>query len=105
MPRVRRRGYSLRGELTSEQTWALLIGPTGGEFASEAEQKAAWYAHREALLADVTPTTRPWAFWQYEQGGKHPRHGTEAAVLAAGGLLTPAEVALLARWRKDKEIA
>jgi hypothetical protein len=92
----------LRGELTTAQTLALLIGPTGNEFASDAERKQAWLMHREALLADVNPTTRPWGFWEYEQNGQHPRHGTQAATLAELGLLTPAEKRLLTKWAKKE---
>jgi hypothetical protein len=89
----------LRGELTSEQVLELVIGLPGG-FASDAERERAWWEHREALLADVNPTTRPWGFWQYEQGGQHPRHGQQAARLAELGLLSDAEQALLRRWGK-----
>ena len=78
---------------------ALLIGPTGGEFATEVEREAAWWEHREELMADVNPTTRPWAFWQYEQGGKHPARGKEAATLEKLGMLTPEEKRLIERCR------
>jgi hypothetical protein len=101
VPRINRLRRSREKQgLSLTETWALLLGPTGNEFASDAFRKAAWWEHREALLADVNPTTRPWGFWQYEQGGKHPAHGQQAARLAELGLLTDAEQALLRRWGK-----
>ena len=99
MPRVRRRPHTLRGELTSAETLELILGPTGGGFANDTEREAAWWAHREALLADANPTTRPWGFWEYEQGGRHPRHGKQAATLAELGMLTPVEESLIRRWQ------
>src|ERR1035437_5850609 len=101
MPRINRLRRSREKQgLSLIQTWALLIGPTRGEFASDAERERAWWEHREALLADVNPTTRPWGFWEYEQGGQHPRHGQQAARLAELGLLTDAEQALLRHGAK-----
>jgi hypothetical protein len=104
MPRVNRliRKREDTG-LTVEQTLALLIGPTGDEFANDAAREAAWFLHRDELLADVNPTTRPWAYWQFEQGGKHPKHGEEAARLAELDLLTPTEKRLLTKWAREKE--
>ena len=75
MPRVRRRGHRLRGELTPGQTWALLSGPTGREFASEAERKAAWFEHRAELMALLPPDGRGWGWVTYEGGGFIPGEG------------------------------
>jgi hypothetical protein len=74
MPRVRRRGHMLRGELTSEQVLELVIGLPGG-FASEAKRRAAWFAHRDELMALLPPDGRGWAWVTYEGGGFLPSEG------------------------------
>ena len=62
-------------ELTSAQTMALLIGPTGGEFASDAARKAAWFEHRAELMALLPPDGRGWGWVTYEGGGFMPGEG------------------------------
>ena len=75
MPRVRRRGHTLRGELTTAQTFELLLGPTGQEFTTDAERKAAWFAHRDELMALLPPDGRGWGWVTYEAGGFLPGEG------------------------------
>ena len=75
MPKVRRRGHRLRGELTAAQVMALLIGPAGAEFASEAELRAAWFQHRTELMDLLPPDGRGWGWVTYEGGGFLPGEG------------------------------
>ena len=76
MPRINRlRRSREQPGLTSAQTWALLIGPTGGEFTSEAERKAAWFEHRDELMALLPPDGRGWGWVTYEGGGFLPGEG------------------------------
>ena len=72
---MRRRGHTLRGELTPEQTLALLIGPAGAEFASDAERERAEWAHRDELTALLPPDGRGWGWVRYEGGGFLPGEG------------------------------
>ena len=96
MPRVRRRGHTVRGALTPEQEIAPLIG--GQAFATPQEYERAWWTHREELLASVNPTTRPAAWWALEfKGERRPRERDRQA-LERLGLLTPEEKHLVEKW-------
>jgi hypothetical protein len=96
-----RRARQQQNKLTHNQRFELILGQAGkSHFASDAERKQAWREHRDELLAAVNPTQRPWGYWQYEQGCRHPRCGKSAAVLAELGLLTEEEKRLIAKWEK-----
>jgi hypothetical protein len=88
--------------LTHMQRAELLIGeaPYGSAFASDAQRRAAWVAHREVLLARPGQYgRRPWAWWQYEAGFEAP--DDEAAALIRMGVVDDAErAAIYAWWRK-----
>jgi len=69
-PRRRRVDKRRSQELTLDQMFELTIGPRGASvFASDADRRAAWEAHRDELLAIwEAEAVRPWAFWRYEPG-------------------------------------
>jgi hypothetical protein len=101
MPRVRRRGHTLRGELTSEQTWCLVAGVerTGcPAFATDADYERAWWFHRDELMASVNPTTRPDAWWSLEFKGERKPGEKDWEVLERAGLLTVQEQHLVEKW-------
>lgn len=103
MPRTRRMAKTRKTELTFDQEMELLCGPGGrgiSDFASPFLRRAAWYQHREGLMEDPTPGMRPWGWWEYEGGGKHPED--EAVELRRLGLLTDAEKGLLAAMKERK---
>jgi hypothetical protein len=96
MPRKRRTAKARRTELTYDQENELLYGPPGAalsDFESPFLRRAAWYEHREDLMADPTPGMRPWGWWAYEGGGQRPED--EAAELRRMGKLEPWEEAQL----------
>jgi len=64
----RRRTSKRRDELTLGRMLALTAGPDlrGGE--SDNVLAGVYELHRDRLLADCPPGTRPWAFWAFEPG-------------------------------------
>jgi len=73
----------------------------GPRFANREEMEAAWYLHRERLLAESAPFRRPRAYFVFEVGYR-PKTGdgseTHRDVLLRMKLpLTPAEQAILRR--------
>jgi hypothetical protein len=73
---VRRRGHRLRGELTSEQTLELLIGPVSrSAFRVDDERRAAWFEHKAELMSLLPPDGRGWGWVMYEGGGFLPSEG------------------------------
>ena len=94
MPRVRRRGHALRGELTSEQTMELLIGPGWrSAFRNNDERRAAWWAHRDELMALLPPDGRGWGWLVFEGGGFR---------LGEGGRITAALRRIDELWTKSE---
>jgi len=96
----------VRRALTWEEYLELTIGPNGenySEFGSEAERKGAWFANRDELMASVNPTTRPWAFWEYEIG-KQVKNCDELDYLQRKNLLTESEKRLLLKWGRAGKI-
>ena len=65
-------------KLTPAQEMNLLIGAPGG-FRNDAERRAAWFQHRDELLASV-PNGRPWAWILFEAGGFRPEEGNRITV-------------------------
>jgi hypothetical protein len=62
--------------LTSGQTMELLIGPESrSAFRNDDERRAAWWAHRDELMALLPPDGRGWAWVAYEGGGFLPGEG------------------------------
>jgi hypothetical protein len=56
----------------------------GRPFTGEAARRAAWRAHRRAILAGWdTPGARPLALWQYDLPDALDEHGSEAAAVHA----------------------
>ncbi len=95
MPRVRRRGHTLRCELTPEQALCLLTG-LGDGFSTHEDYARAWWAHRAELMAAVPLATRPDAWWALEFKGELPgledgRRVHDWEVLEKHGMLSPAE--------------
>lgn len=54
----------------------MIIGPVGrSAFTRPEERQAAYFRHREEILALVTPDTKPWAWVEYEGGGFETEDG------------------------------
>jgi hypothetical protein len=89
-------------ELTPEQRKDLRYSWTPTAFASEADRRMAWEAHREALLAESHAGRRPHAFWQYDEPKAHAQRmalETDVQLLWRFGLLTEAEITELSAGR------
>lgn len=68
-PRARRDKRSIALALTAPRMLALTVGPDPGPRArTESDEVLArlWSEHRERILADYSPGTRPWAYWYFE---------------------------------------
>ena len=69
------------------------------------ERRAAWFQHRERLMAMWgTNGRRPMAWWLFEAGEDldYPGYDREQSTLYEAGLLSETErAALLARWRHE----
>ena len=104
MPRTRRMAKTRKTELTLDQEDELLLGPGGkgiSDFESPFLRRAAWYEHREDLMADPTPGMRPWGFWEFEVG-HHPADvgiDGQAKELRRLGLLSDEEKGLLSAMK------
>jgi len=114
MPRKRQR-VKARWEVTSDQKLELVFGPpsfTDSEafspelperlrscFESPFLRRAAWFRHRDELMADRGAGSRPGGFWWYEAPTR-PREGeSEAACLGRLGLLEDWEKAQITAWK------
>jgi hypothetical protein len=100
MPRRRRTMKHRRAELTDDQFFELLLGPSGenvSAFASENDRREAWEEHRERLLArrERSPGRRAWAWWHYESPEPRDPTLTQHDQLDAMGELDDAERAAL----------
>ncbi|MBE0656917.1 MAG: hypothetical protein IH602_04455, partial [Bryobacteraceae bacterium] len=82
-------------ELPERQFWALTIGGDGA-FESEADARAAWFAHRHELITN--PCTRAAGWWQFESVEARTDE-SEPIQLERMGALTIEERGHLARWR------
>ncbi len=98
MPRVRRRGNALR--FSGAMLEALVLGDGdftdgGPGFASATEERAAWIAHRNALMAEHSgPGRRPFGFYRHDLG-RAPMHWfDEIRVLLEHGLIDATEALL-----------
>jgi hypothetical protein len=67
MPR-RQRKAKRRDELTLSRMLALTIGPDPRNGESDDVLEAVYELHRDRVLVDSSPGTRPWAFWAFEPG-------------------------------------
>lgn len=80
---ARRRPTAATAALTPPRMLALTVGPTPtvGGAAPDPDDvlEALWWKHRDRLLADATPRTLPWAWWEYE-GPPELREGRPALV-------------------------
>jgi hypothetical protein len=99
-------------ELTSDQFFELIISPGGhpSKFASDAERRRAWKAHRSRILARGTfeAGRRPWAFWVYDfPGGKDPCSSwAEPALLIQAGMVDADERDRIhQQWRHFDHVA
>jgi len=103
--RIKRK--ALATDLSHSQELVLLCGPAirPDAFTDEAAMRAAWFRHREGLLAEVNPTTRPWGLWEYEVR-EHPdrRRGERdsTTMLRLNVPLTPFERSELLREQPPK---
>jgi hypothetical protein len=100
MPRKRRVAKMRTADLTHDQYFELWLGPPGDRsaFANDRERREAWARHGESLLADATPGTRPWGWFEYA-AKRHPVYPeTDADLLRRLGALTPEEERQLAYW-------
>ena len=105
MPRVRRRGRGRQTDLDIGQHFELTIGPDDHRpaFKSPFTRRAAWFMHKDDLLAAVNEGTRPWAFYEFELK-EHPPQGfrAEQRFLEERALLTDEEKAQIAAWESLK---
>jgi hypothetical protein len=77
---ARRRRTLASAALTPARMLALTIGPAPGRVQDPDELlEALWWKHRDRLLADATPRTLPWGWWQFE-GPPELREGRPALV-------------------------
>jgi hypothetical protein len=94
-------------DITREQEMELWLGApdAGSSFASEEERSAAWFRHRDRLMAMwATGGKRPVAWWQYEAPAElyYPGPDYERSTLFEADLLSESEKAeLLAYWRRE----
>jgi hypothetical protein len=90
MPRINRRKRKRKTlGLSGRQELDLILGDALGAFETPTERERAWFLHREELMQDMGPMTRPAAFWDYEHE-KLPREKC-AAALRRLRLFTPEE--------------
>jgi len=91
-------------ELTEERRDDLLgntlglVGGPGDAFADEASRRACWEAHRDRLMRQVNPGTRPAAWWAFEAAFPLDLHRGQGEQLWAIGELTPAERQEFESW-------
>lgn len=91
--------------LTVEQEMALVLGPIGRGFKTEAAARRAWALHGPRLMAKPrNPGTRPHGWWIFTPGApplaKH-NYSINARRLYEGGFCSPAEAAALeACWKR-----
>jgi hypothetical protein len=94
-------------DITSTQEMELWLGApdAGSSFASEEERQAAWFRHRDRLMAMwACDGKRPMGWWQYEAPAElyYPGPDYERSTLFEQNLLTETErVELLAYWRRE----
>jgi hypothetical protein len=67
-------------------------------FDSRAELEAAWWRHRDELLASVNATTRPAAWWALEFKGERKPGERDWQALERLGMLTDEEKRLVEKW-------
>jgi hypothetical protein len=93
--------------LTFEQLGELLWGPDhrGSYFENALQRRAAYFYHREAVLADQNAGQRPWAFFEYELREHPPQISKQAPFLRRKKVLTQAEEAQLAAWESIRKEA
>ena len=89
--RRQKRAQRTDGGLTYEQRMELVYDIGDGGFASLAEMRAAWFKHRERLLAVYLPGFRPAAFFRFELGAFAPWWPDQITVLMHYGLIDAAE--------------
>jgi hypothetical protein len=94
-------------DITSAQEQELWLGApdAGSSFASEEERSAAWFRHRDRLMAMwARDGKRPVAWWNYEAPAElyYPGPDYERSTLFEFGLLAETErVELVANWRRE----
>jgi len=84
--------FPLRRQLSERQRSILMYGGSGGlagrGFLSEAEETAAWYEHRAALLKECG-SARPHAYVKHELCQESPEWIRTAEELLGRGLVNP----------------
>src|SRR4051794_26432842 len=104
MPVKRRIQKSRDRTLGLMERWSLELGDDERRpaFASDAERRATWEYHREAMLADERPGRRPQAWWDYDAPIPWPGYDNETVALFAAGLLSDEELAELMPWWREQ---
>jgi len=98
MPRVRGRGHALH--FSAAMLEALVLGDgafSGGGpgFASTTEERAAWNAYRNALMAEYSgPGRRPFGFYRHDLGVAPLQWFDEIRALLEHGLIDATEALL-----------
>jgi|GEM_PF-3095829 len=108
MAKKRKQRRNPISQLDGVQELSLLFGGDAG-FESKLQRRAAWYAHRTALIdlaVENMPGTRPQAFFEYEYPEGKGSPGAEWEFLLQNNLLLDGEVAgILAMWTRTLELS
>src|SRR3954453_2700153 len=104
MPVKRRIQKSRDRTLGLMERWSLELGDDDRRpaFNSDAERRAAWEYHREALLARERPGSRPRAWWEYDAPIRWPGYDRETVALYEAGLMSEEEIAELTPWWREQ---
>lgn len=84
LPASRTRREHALHPLRATKDQEMWLGPSerGSVFASEQEQRAYWFQHRDRLMLLLGKNgRRPWAWWHYDVRVRHPGPDWERSVL------------------------
>jgi hypothetical protein len=103
--RLRRALVKTRGGLTDTQREMLTYGDfmftPGPGFHDEESERAAWFEHRDEILAEMgnLPGRRPAGYFKYELKANPNNSDAELSILLDNGLIGPQEARDLERQR------
>ena len=85
MPVRPRRQRRHRVALTARRMLALTIGPSPLGDEPDAVLRPVYVEHRERLLSDQRPGSRPWGWWCFEPGVPEALRGDRPGLHPVGG--------------------